>query len=436
MIVNSRFMRQSAKQSNPISELANEAARLRERLAWKPNQLPEIHQLYSRYVELGLPFPLDLEEHSLWLILKFVRPDDDKVAGRLVNVLEMQGKPIPDDVKSLAVREFALPFERIADLQRERTTAETRNSSQSDAPLHERLFFVIGLPKSASRLMVSALAAMHPIERFKKQVRLPYTTGYTAFDGTADLRHDGFVGFTDGGIVHSHLNPTNVTRHALAHLGLGCVITIRHPADHLAAFYCHLRRISRQPMLVNKVRERLGVSPLPDAASSFGTYAREDEPNRLFFHGSIFPLDVRFFAPSVSVDDAIAHMIAGGYLYSALAWIVSWQLLRIRNTSTIVRYEDFVGNPEGTLMLVNRAMFPGNSDDAVAAGYSVVADKTYDTSVEPYIYPRGSTGAQGIWRNYFSTDNQHLYNSVCERFVAAHPYGHLLERMYANLFAD
>jgi hypothetical protein len=63
------------------------------------------------------------------------------------------------------------------------------------------------------------------------------------------------------------------------------------------------------------------------------------------------------------------------------------------------------------------------------------AEKNYDTSIEPNLYPRGSTGAQGIWRNYFSLENRHLYNSVCEQFMAGHPYGVLLKRLYADSFA-
>jgi hypothetical protein len=115
---------------------------------------------------------------------------------------------------------------------------------------------------------------------------------------------------------------------------------------------------------------------------------------------------------------------------------VSWQLLRIRNFSIIVRYEDFIGNPEATLRRVNDVLFPGNSDDAVAAGCKVFADKNYDTDVDPDIYPRGSTGAEGIWRNYFSPENRGLYNSVCQQFLAAHPYGPMLKQLYPDLLAN
>lgn len=413
------------------ADLAERTERLRKNLIWDPKQLAEIHALYFSYVQLGHLFPADLEEHSLRLILKFIRPNDDKAAGRLITVLQAQGKPVPDDLRSLATRDFAVPYEQIANSRRD----EAASNAEPDTPLQKRLFFVVGLPKSASRLMVSTLTAMHPIERFKRPARLPYATGNIGVDATADLRYDSLAECAEGGIVHSHLNPTNVTRHTLAYLALGHVITVRHPADHIAALYCHLRRIAKMPMRDENIIARLGDEPLPDPASS-DAYGHDDEPSRLFFHDVIFPVDIRFFARSIGIDDTIAHMVAGGYLYYALSWIVSWQLLRIRNISIIVRYEDFISNPEGALRRVNHVLFPDNPDDAVAAGCKVFADKDYETDVDPDIYPRGSTGARGIWRNYFCPENRRLYNSVCERFLAAHPYGRLLERLYPDLLAN
>ena len=82
-----------------LAGLEKETANVRTNLTWDPKQLPEIHKLYFRYVELGRPFPADLEEHSLWLILKFIRPDDDSAAGRLVTV----GDDIDGDFRRLRV---------------------------------------------------------------------------------------------------------------------------------------------------------------------------------------------------------------------------------------------------------------------------------------------------------------------------------------------
>ncbi|WP_439579732.1 TylF/MycF/NovP-related O-methyltransferase [Elioraea sp.] len=85
-----------------MTPLDQKAARLRERLSWKEGQLKEIHALYAEYVKAGQPFPADLEEHSLQLILRFVRPDDVEAARRLVTVLQVQNKPVPDDLRARA----------------------------------------------------------------------------------------------------------------------------------------------------------------------------------------------------------------------------------------------------------------------------------------------------------------------------------------------
>lgn len=81
-----------------MTTLEDKAAALRRRLAWKQDQLAEIHALYAEFVQAGQPFPLDIEEHSLRLILEFIRPDDENAARRLVTVLQTQGKPVPDEL--------------------------------------------------------------------------------------------------------------------------------------------------------------------------------------------------------------------------------------------------------------------------------------------------------------------------------------------------
>lgn len=83
-----------------MTSLDHRVADLRGRLSRTPTQLAEIHALYAEFVRAGRPFPPDLEEHSLRLILEFVRPDDIEAARRLVTVLTSQGKPVPDDLRT------------------------------------------------------------------------------------------------------------------------------------------------------------------------------------------------------------------------------------------------------------------------------------------------------------------------------------------------
>jgi hypothetical protein len=87
----------SGREDQPeTAALTTQADDLRRRLTQDPAQLDEIYYLYAKYVAAGIAFPADLEEHSLQLILRFVRPDDTEAAARLVQVLRMQNKPVPD----------------------------------------------------------------------------------------------------------------------------------------------------------------------------------------------------------------------------------------------------------------------------------------------------------------------------------------------------
>jgi hypothetical protein len=420
-----------------MGRLERKADGLRRRLVWHIGQLREIHTLYAEYVELGCAFPADLEEHSLWLILKFLRPDDDGAARRLVAVLQAQGKPVPPELRARATRHVLSSPEQMAEERRRQ--AEENRAAGKLPPLHERLTFVMGLPKSASRLMVSVLATMHPDERYRKAATLPYSTGIVGYDATADLRYDELLKFDGGGVVHSHASASCVNRHALAGLGLGHVVTVRHPADHIAALYCHIRRLVRMlpPHLIADLpRPRAPeLSQLSDPSAASQRYATEGQSD-LITHAVIFPVDPRYFLPSAEVDDAIAHMIVGGYLFHALAWIVSWQLMRVRNVSIIVRYEDFIGAPEETLRRVSQAILGSESPQAIARGRSAMSGKAYESRPDPNVYPRGSTGASGVWTQYLSPTNRRLYNAVCERFVAAHPYGSLLTALYDDLLIE
>jgi len=74
------------------------AEELRGRLTPDPAGLDEIYTLYADYVAQNEPFPLDIEEHSLRVLLASVRPDDKSAAARLADVLRMQNKPVPAEL--------------------------------------------------------------------------------------------------------------------------------------------------------------------------------------------------------------------------------------------------------------------------------------------------------------------------------------------------
>jgi len=197
--------------------------------------------------------------------------------------------------------------------------------------------------------MVKVLAEMQPDERFRKPAALPYASD-VAEDVQADLRYHDLAGFTGGGIIHSHMGATDVNRYVLARLGLGSIITVRHPADHIAALYCHIRGL----LSARDKAEIIDTATTPPTARE--DYVDESKPSQLYYHGVIFPVDPRFFGLEASVDDAITHLIAGGYLFHALSWIVSWQLFRVRNISMIIRYEDFLSEPQELIQRINTSL--------------------------------------------------------------------------------
>lgn len=174
------------------------------------------------------------------------------------------------------------------------------------------------------------------------------------------------------------------------------------------------------------------LSRLSDPQSYYDRYTDSDQPNDLYWHYVIFPLDPHYFVDADDIDAAVTHMIVGGYLFHALSWIASWQLLRVRNISTIVRFEDLIGNPQITVRHLLSSVFPNHDDDAVARGLDAIRSAD---AVQPNasIYPRGYTGDVGVWKQYFSSKNRDLYNSVCDNFVKTHPYGRLLTVLYGDL---
>ena len=405
--------------------LEGEAARLRQAPDDGVDLIEAIQALYSRYQATGRSFPLDLEEKSLRLILKLMRPHDESVRRRLAAVLRLQGKPVSDGI----VGEQKYALEDVAALR-----LEPAGDGLPPSP-SERLIFVMGLPKSASRMTTDILAAAHPDSRYRKKVSLPYTTGYAGLDATADLRYDGLVAGDVGGIVHSHAAATTNTRQTLAYLGVRHVITVRHPADHVAALYCHLRRTmttAPSEFVQSLIKSKGDHGRFSDPSSYYQRYTEYRMPNDLYWHYVIFPLDPHYFIDSDDIDAALSHMLGAGYLFHALSWMASWQLLRVRNISTIVRFEDLIGSPEVTIRQMLGDVFQQYDDDAVARGLGAMRSAD---AVQPdaRIYPRGYTGGVGIWKQYFASENRDLYNSVCDNFVRTHPYGKLLTELYGDL---
>lgn len=408
--------------------LDEKADAIRGRFAEDPAQIGEILGLYNEFVSEGRTFPIDLEAHSLHLILRFKRPHDDKAAGRLANLLRQQGKPVPPAVTDLANR-YLLATPEAAATARRVAAAEIRDRPDAPVDISKRLAIVFGLPKSASRLFVSTLAA---IQGFDEVAARPYTSGYVGLDAASEMRFESFVTYEGRGVLHSHAGPSTVTRFTLARLAIGHVVTVRHPADHVAALFCHMRG-QVKGMLPFAIRRYAASFPAGPESAGRELYATEAE-SHLFNHPVIFPTDTQFFLQTADVDAALSHMITDGYLWNALTWIADWCLLRIRSISEIVRYEDLIANPREVLpRAAGKALGYHPDDAALERGLSVMTRTEPGGEPDPAVYPRGYTGRQGIWRDYLSPENRAAYNRVCEQFVAAHPYGRLVAELYSDL---
>ena len=47
-------------------------------------------------------------------------------------------------------------------------------------------------------------------------------------------------------------------------------------------------------------------------------------------------------------------------------------------------------------------------------------------------YPKGWTGAIGVWKNYFNSDNVAIYNDVVKQFLSSYPKAKALLTVYEN----
>lgn len=79
-------------------DLAARTEQLRRSLTGGFEDVDRISVLYSEYAERSEPFPLDLEERSLRLILDSAGPDNIDAMLRLEKVLQLQGKTVPPDL--------------------------------------------------------------------------------------------------------------------------------------------------------------------------------------------------------------------------------------------------------------------------------------------------------------------------------------------------
>jgi hypothetical protein len=269
----------------------------------------------------------------------------------------------------------------------------------------DRLVIVAALPKSASSVIGSCIAAIQS----KSGVGVRGYARYMLANQDPDLRPELVQDFLQGGVLKFHPRATGKNLKVLDLLGVKYVILLRHPVDHLVARYCH---VLDGPLLKDAIRKDSWI------------------------YDSIYPLDYRLFQDGVNLDDTIQYMINEGYLSAVLSWIADWLRFRDVNRSLVLRYEDFIRNRDQTLNNISHFLYARDLDKKTLMKCNSVAERLTTEQSEANNtrkYPRGWTGKIGIWKSYFSEGNKRSYLSVVKGFLDYYPNASLVLEVYPKL---
>lgn len=268
----------------------------------------------------------------------------------------------------------------------------------------DRLIIVAALPKSASSVIGNCIAKIQKIQP-KSGAGIRAYARYMRTNPDSNLRPELTQDFPEGGVLKFHPRATSSNLKVLDLLGVKYVILLRHPVDHLVSMYC---------------------TAIDDA------YLKD--ANWEYQH--IYPLNRRWFQDGVNPTETIQYLICEGYLTAALSWIVDWLHLRDVNRSLVLRYEDFVTNPTGTLNNISNFLYGEELDEKTLMECNSIAERYANTqthALDTRKYPHGWTGKIGIWKSYFSDENKKDYLSVVSGFMNYYPNASLLMDVYPNL---
>jgi hypothetical protein len=214
--------------------------------------------------------------------------------------------------------------------------------------------------------------------------------------------------FRRGGVFKNHAPLEYHNDRFLKQTGCKYVILMRHPADHLAAFYCHCRGLRAE-------------YPFPAERKTPWGFSVGQVPLGAFDNES---------------ETAIGQLIDCGYLFKCLMWMADWIAFRHPRQSRLLRYEDVIGDFAAVvkeLCWFIRSTEP--DDDLMRYLLHVFDHVTLEGEKKSALenYPRGWTGRIGTWQDYFSGDNVEAYNRALDRFMNAYPQAEALATVYPDL---
>jgi Sulfotransferase domain len=265
--------------------------------------------------------------------------------------------------------------------------------------------YLAAMMKSASSLMWLVLSSIQESSNRPDPSKLDHAMTNSFLPMTVPF----LKSFPRGGVFKNHAPMEYHNNFFLRQTGCKYVILIRHPADHLAAFFCHQRGVASE---VRQDPER--STPWCFAAGQLPWGFEDEEP-----------------------EIGIRQLIECGYLFKCLQWMADWAAFRNPEQSRLVRYEDVIGNFETVVTELCWFIRGIRPDDDLMRYVIDVFNKEIAEGARKGAsqrrYPRGWTGQIGTWKNYFSAGTVEAFNSVVQKFIHAYPQAGLLSTIYPNL---
>lgn len=250
--------------------------------------------------------------------------------------------------------------------------------------------FVFGMAKSASRRFTNVVRALPP-DPFPRKNLVPGYAENRSYEVEPALAEE----FPDGGAFHIQSAPTDRNIETISALSGKVFVTIRHPADQLTA----VNRHANKPKRMEKRVDNADVKP--------------HRPKHL------------------SVENTIRDRLA-----QWMDWAAWWIERAPEVNACIVRYEDFITDTETMLRqtVIPHLGVPASEERIRAAMKEMsLNQRKRDQINDPSIYPRGWTGSEGTWRNYFSDQDVESYNAHIYQYLEAQPKRRLLLQFYDSL---
>lgn len=269
----------------------------------------------------------------------------------------------------------------------------------------KNFIYLVAMMKSSSSLMWAVLSAIQEPDNRADPTKIEDVTA----NDFMPMSLEYLTNFSRGGVFKNHAPIEFHNDTFLKQTGCKYVILLRHPADHLTAFYCHGRGLRDQLLKVPTER----FTPWSFAAGQMPSDTFDKEP-----------------------DKAIGQLIECGYFFKCLLWMADWIAFRHPGQSRLLRYEGIINNFEACVTeLCWFIRGSGPDDDLMRYLVHVFNHETNQGNNKNSLekYPRGWTGHIDVWKDYFSTENIEAYNRALHSFMRAYPQAKALSAVYPDL---